>query len=264
MSAVNVRIRKLRRSCNLSQEQLAEILGITRSAVSEIERGSRKISADEIIKLAKACNVSTDYILGLAEKPEIVFEDAPNKKSKKDNIRISVPKKNESKLREVLLYILELAGGKPNVGETVIYKLLYFIDFDYYEKYEDQLIGATYQKNHYGPTPLEFHEVVKRMIEDGDINTFARDYHGYYQKRYIPLRGSDLRILNGAEIKLITEVLNRLSDMSAKQISEHSHRDIPWLTTEDGDIIQYESVFYRTPEYSMREYGDEDEVSENS
>ena len=150
------------------------------------------------------------------------------------------------------------------MGETVIYKLLYFIDFDYYEKYEDQLIGATYQKNHYGPTPLEFHEVVERMIEDGDIDTFARDYHGYHQKRYIPLREPDLRILNGAEIRLINEVINRLSDMSAAQISEYSHRDIPWLTTEDGDIIQYEAVFYRTPEYSMREYGDEDEVSENS
>ena len=40
------------------------------------------------------------------------------------------------------------SAAKSNVGMTVLYKLLYFIDFDYYEKFEEQLIGATYIKNH--------------------------------------------------------------------------------------------------------------------
>ncbi len=48
-----------------------------------------------------------------------------------------------------LLYVLNKVGCKYNVGETVLYKLLYFIDFDFYEKYEEQLIGATYVKNHH-------------------------------------------------------------------------------------------------------------------
>ena len=43
---------------------------------------------------------------------------------------------------------------------TVLYKLLYFIDFDYYEKFEEQLVGATYIKNHFGPTPVEFKKIV--------------------------------------------------------------------------------------------------------
>ena len=37
---------------------------------------------------------------------------------------------------------------------TVLYKLLYFIDFDYYEKFEEQLVGATYIKNHLDPLLL--------------------------------------------------------------------------------------------------------------
>ena len=60
-------------------------------------------------------------------------------------------------------------GAKPNVGETVLYKLLYFIDFNYYEKYEEQLIGATYIKNHHGPTPIEFQAIVNEMIEKKEI-----------------------------------------------------------------------------------------------
>ncbi|MCD4674918.1 MAG: SocA family protein [Desulfobacula sp.] len=63
----------------------------------------------------------------------------------------------------------------------------------------------------------------------------------------------DLSILNANEIQLIDNVLNKLSDMNASQISEHSHNDVPWLTTEDGEIIEYESVFYRIMPYSARE-----------
>ena len=54
-------------------------------------------------------------------------------------MRINVPQKNFQKFKEVLIYILNSVGAKPNIGETVIYKLLYFIDFDYYEKHEEQL-----------------------------------------------------------------------------------------------------------------------------
>ncbi len=261
MSALGDRIREIRLSQNLSQEQVADILGIPRSAVSEIERGTRKISGDEVVKLAKAFHVSTDYILGLAKQAEVHLE-AIERKPEPVGLRISVPQQNVEKFREVLLYVLEKVGARPNVGETVIYKLLYFIDFDYYEKYEDQLIGATYQKNHYGPTPLEFGRIVETMIEEGELETHTRDYHGYPQKRYLPLREPNLAVLNGREIELINEVMRRTSEMNATQISEYSHGDIPWLTADDGDIIQYEAVFYRTPRYSVREYVDDDEVSE--
>ena len=262
MSGVGNRIRQLRLKEGLSQEQVAQILGITRSAISEIERGARKISADEIVKLAEAFHVSTDYILGLAERAKVHFEES-ERETRHVGLRISVPQQNADKFREVLLYMLGKVGAKPNIGETVIYKLLYFIDFDYYEKYEEQLIGATYQKNRFGPIPLEFGTLAEQMIDREEIIRHMVDYHGYPQKRYLPLREPDLSVLNGRELELINEVLDRLSDMGARQISEYPHDDIPWLTADDGDIIQYEAVFYRTPKYSVREYMDDEEVSKN-
>jgi len=72
------------------------------------------------------------------------------------------------------------------------------------------------------------------------------------QRKYLPLRAPDLSILKANELKMIDKVLEKLSDMNAAQISEYSHNDVPWLTTDDGEIIEYESVFYRTPAYSMR------------
>ena len=47
--------------------------------------------------------------------------------------------------------------------------------------------------------------------------------------------------------------------MNASQISEYSHNDVPWMTTEEGQVIDYESEFYRTAPYSVREYSEERE-----
>jgi len=175
-------------------------------------------------------------------------------KGQHTDIRINIPQKNIKKFKEVLLYILNKIGSKPNIGETVIYKLLYFIDFDYYERYEEQLIGATYIKNHHGPTPVEFREVIKEMINNKEVAKVLNDYFKYPQTKYLPLRKHDLSLLKATEIEVIDEVLNRLGDMNATQISDYSHNDVPWLTTEDKKAIEYESVFYRTAPYSVREY----------
>lgn len=176
----------------------------------------------------------------------------------KSEIRISVPQKNLSKFKEVLLYVLNKVGSKPNIGETVLYKLLYFIDFDFYEKYEEQLVGASYIKNHYGPTPVEFKEIVNDM-EDKDLVEVQNQYFQYPQRKYLPLRPPDLSLLKAHEVKVIDEILERLSDMNANQISEYSHGDVPWKTTDDGEIIDYESVFYRTVPYSVRKYSEDEQ-----
>ena len=57
--------------------------------------------------------------------------EANEESDKKTNERVSIPHLKRKKFENVLLYILEKCAGKPNVGETVLYKLLYFSDFNY-------------------------------------------------------------------------------------------------------------------------------------
>ena len=59
-------------------------------------------------------------------------------------MRINKPIKDNQRVKEVVLYILNKLGSPQN--ETVLHNILYFIDFDYYEKYEEQLMGLTYIK----------------------------------------------------------------------------------------------------------------------
>ncbi|MCK4359058.1 MAG: DUF4065 domain-containing protein [Candidatus Cloacimonetes bacterium] len=247
------RIKKLRDEAGLSQEKFSQMLKMKRVSISQIENGVRKLTAEEIAKIATLFNISTDALLNLEEDIKVVLEEGKKiTPKKKREIRISVPQKNVEKFKEVLLYILNKVGSKPNIGETVIYKILYFIDFDYYEKYEEQLIGATYQKNPYGPTPKEFIKIVS-LMEGKDLRKIKDEYFKYPQTKYLPLREPDLSILSAREITLIDQVINRFADMNATQISEYSHNDVPWLTTDEGKIIEYETVFYRTTPYSVRD-----------
>src|SRR4030043_1036344 len=252
------RINELRTQIGLSQTELAARLKINRVAVSQIESGQRKMRADEVAKLSKIFNITSDVLLDLKKDIAVFFEkEAESKEKKKPEVRISVPQKNMVKFKEVLLYILNRVGSKPNVGETVIYKLLYFIDFDYYEKYEEQLIGATYIKNNYGPTPVEFKAFVAKMLKDKEIEKIKSTYFSFPQTKYLPWRKPDLSKLKANEMEVIEEVLCKLSDMNAIQISEYSHNDVPWLTTENEKEIEYESVFYRTVPFTVREYSED-------
>lgn len=255
-------IENQRKKRNLTQEFIADTLGISRPTYMQIEKGVRDLTIEEAKKLAAVFGFSLDNLLNSKETEKIIVKIGKTKKSvHRETVRISVPQEKVEKFKQVLIYILKKVGGKPNIGMTVLYKLLYFIDFDYYEKYEDQLMGLIYLKNQHGPTPLLFENLIKGMIKKGDLEILKSKFYQYPQTKYLvnPNLEPDLSVLNGREKEHIDWELNKISDLTAAQFSELSHKDVPWITAEEGKPIDYESVFYRTRETSVRDY----EKSEN-
>jgi len=61
------RIVKLRKGGDLTQDDLADILGITRQSLSHFELEKRKPDIEMLQKIADYFNVSTDYLLGRTE-----------------------------------------------------------------------------------------------------------------------------------------------------------------------------------------------------
>ncbi|MFH1291728.1 MAG: type II toxin-antitoxin system antitoxin SocA domain-containing protein [bacterium] len=250
---------KLRRENNYSQEFLAEKIGISRPTYMQIEKGLRDLTITEARTLAGIFGLSLDGFLEM-DSPSGYNVQIKAKKKKpptKQDIRISVPQERVEKFKQALLYILQKVGARPNVGETVLYKLLYFIDFDYYEKYEEQLIGARYIKNIHGPTPVAFKKIFEQMEQEGQATKVRSKYFQYDQKKYLPLISPDLTVFTAREIVHIDDVLNRLAGKTGKELSDYSHKDTPWLTSEMGKQLSYESVFYRDSDHSVKEYEDE-------
>jgi len=218
-----------------------------------MESGSRKISIGEMMMLSEVLHFSIDRFLSQDYTEEQMVQETDNV-NEKSKTRISIPSLQVKKFKQVLLYILQRTAGKPNVGETVLYKLLYFADFDFYEQFETHLTGAKYRKLPFGPVPQKLGSILEAMIKDGQLQRIHTEYHGFPQKRYIPLEKPDMSELSASELSVIEQVVNQYADWSAKKISAHSHKDVPWKASKEGEIIDYELAFYREAPFSARQY----------
>ena len=58
------KIRSIRKKRGLSQEELSFRASLHRTYISDIERGSRNVSLENIEKIAKALDISTKDLLG--------------------------------------------------------------------------------------------------------------------------------------------------------------------------------------------------------
>jgi transcriptional regulator with XRE-family HTH domain len=256
---IGQRILELRKRKQFSQDDLAKMVGISRPSLTQVELGKRSLNIMELQKFAQVLGFSLDNFMSenFSSEP-INFLESDKKITYSE--RISVPSLKMGKFKNILLYILERCAGKPNVGETVLYKLLYFSDFNYYELYEEHLTGASYRKLPYGPVPQNLDVIMENMIENNQVQRFKTTYHGYPQTRYLPLEKADLTQLKASEKEVIDRVIEQMSDWSASAVSNYSHKDIPWLASKEGEEINYELVFYREVPFSVRNYNQDIEL----
>lgn len=258
-SEIGQRIMELRKAKGMSQEELAKNIGLSRPSMVQVESGNRNLDVFELLRLSQVLNFSLDEFLSPDFKAEETIQFEKLKPEEEHGLRISVPELKAKKFKNVLLYILEHCAGKPNIGETVLNKLLYFCDFNFYEKYEEHLTGARYKKLPYGPVPQRLEQILNQMIEKNQLKRIRTDYHGFQQTRYMPLVKADLKELTAAEKTVIDDVIQQMSDWNANKISDYSHQDKPWKATKSGDYISYNLVFYRKPPFSVREYPEDEQ-----
>jgi len=255
---ISERLFSLRLRSGLTQTSVAEKLGVTRAAYLNWEAGRREPSLAHLKGIAELYELSVGELvegdLAAGEGVQAVSLAA----GKNDVEPREIVKESPEKLREVLLYVLDKVGAKPNVGETVIYKLLYFIDFDYYEKFGRSITGLSYVRNTYGPTPARtFAGVVEAMKRADELEVIDTKYFNHTQKKYLPAVKPVLDRLSAQELRHIDEELARLGDKSAGELSDLSHKDTPWLVAKDRGPIDYQMAMYRGALTSVKETEDE-------
>ena len=105
------RLKEARKLAGLSQGHVARILGLHRPSVTEMEAGNRRVSADELARLAELYDVSVAWLLG--ESPETMDAQDP---------RLELAARELSKLKpddlERLLKLLAAmrSNSTPNGG----------------------------------------------------------------------------------------------------------------------------------------------------
>ena len=107
------RARNIRIACGLTQKQFGEILGISKSYVSDIENGYIGLSMEHINKICNYAEVSFDYMLG--------FSDKVNKNIIKiEKINLKILGENLKILRKELGITQEKMANKLNITRSLV------------------------------------------------------------------------------------------------------------------------------------------------
>ena len=64
------RLRSARKARGEKQEDLGQLLGVGKSQISEMERGSASTTLEKLSYICEYYNISADYLLGLTDDPK--------------------------------------------------------------------------------------------------------------------------------------------------------------------------------------------------
>ncbi len=121
------------------------------------------------------------------------------------------------KFKQVLQYVILKTSNTDNIGKTVLYKILYFIDFNYYELFEGKLTGETYLKYPYGPAPRDFDDVMSELKDEGLIEEKKWTEGRYSRIKYLLVVEPDTcRKQNVSFLKYVKDIIS-------------NKRSAPWL-----------------------------------
>lgn len=119
---LGLRLRTIRKTKNLTLQNVADAIGSTKSALSNIERGAKPASFDLVIALANYFKISIDYLLGATDFPYPLSEkvlNIVNQASDPDELMATIQKLAQSEKNS-------LATEQP--GECKIFTLIEGLD----------------------------------------------------------------------------------------------------------------------------------------
>lgn len=227
-------IKKLRKKYNWTQDQVADMLWISRVTYNLLENW--KTPRDP-------------YIEQFQDIFDVSFSALWWNKTIKYK---TLNSKSYKKVKNLILYILSKTSSLPNVWKTVIYKILYFCEFDRYELTWKRLTWLDFVKLPKWPAPENFDFIINKMEKEGVIIPVTAKYMWYTQQRYMINEKIADNLLNWEERIYVNKVIERLKNMNASEVSEYSHGDIPRKATPDMEVIDIKLANHRMYPYSAK------------
>lgn len=154
------------------------------------------------------------------------------------------------KYEQVILYLCSKLGEIK--GKKKLAKLLYFVDFDYFEKNQKLFTGETYKKLPMGPFPMHMENVVDKMSDAHKIIIKTKqEYDGYNPTEiYSAKEKLNVDIFSKSEKDILDRVIKNYGHLNGKQLEEITHAEAPYVGTEPKEDIDYELAYYRGTEFT--------------
>jgi len=152
---------------------------------------------------------------------------------------------NEKKYKNIILFFAnKIRNG--TLGKLKMMKLLYFLDFDYFEKYGNSVTGDKYLRWDNGPVPYIAEKILDKM-DGAEIKILKRKVgSGYNDQLHIEaLKNFDINLFSREELLMMEEVADKWERHTGAEMKSASHGEAPWIATKPNEFIDYNLAYYR-------------------
>lgn len=149
---------------------------------------------------------------------------------------------NKEKYKNAILFFSEIV---PQLGKTKLNKLLYFTDFDHFEKYGRPVTGDIYINNDLGPVPSHIDDILTEMEKEKLAETRIEAVIDYVRYRLVPLAKHKPDVFRADEMEMLCSVADKWGNHTAREIVIASHGEAPWIATRKDEQIPYTLSYYR-------------------
>lgn len=160
-------------------------------------------------------------------------------------------KLNEEKYKNVILYLSKNVGQNGVWGKKKMYKLLYYLDFDFFEKYERPITGDIYHKLQMGPAPSYFDAIAFELQKEGKLEIGkGRTGAGFNDAViYKALEDPNLKVFTKEEKEMLDRIVRLYGNKSGSQLETLTHKEAPYLAVDEGEEMPLELAHYRGTEF---------------
>ena len=143
-----------------------------------------------------------------------------------------------AKVREMIAYFAEL----PDMFVTKLAKLMFYADFLHYREHTTSITGLAYAHAPQGPIPDRYERIRDDVIENAVVEIEERFGDSWAGEVLVAQRPTDLTVFSESEVAVLRAVRKRLGAKTSKRLSDMSHAETAWTTTEMGERITYETA----------------------
>jgi len=217
-------IKSLRLEKGLSQEEISQRLGLSRSSYISFEKGKVELNLSQAAKIADIFGITLEQVE-------------------------SGIKANYEKYKQMILaYLREAVAGDDSVLKTKLAKMLYLADFAWFYEYLQSMSGMQYRRIKYGPVPDMYFRAIDELEESGKISINRKNDLILISEN----RGSKnqpLTELSKEELGLIKAIAQKWKDKKTGEIVDFTHNQVPYKICQPDEIIPYELITQQDPDY---------------
>ncbi len=150
------------------------------------------------------------------------------------------------KYYNIILYFADKIQNNT-LGKVKLMKLLYYLDFDFFEKYGKPVTNDSYVRLPLGPVPRSADKIIDEMKSKGLIKVCRQKISEDMNDRQlvVGLKKPDLKVFSSEEMEMLNIIVSKWEKFSGKEMKDASHGEAPWIATKPNCVIDYNLAYYR-------------------